>query len=357
MSALNNELTVAITCALVRGSTSKVTATAFSAVVVGYHIHQNILDVRSRRIRSLSTTSRVEKRAETSHTSLTNSKSMIIDKQLPPEDLTPTDPPPSYDSYDRLSIPNSQDNKYNLVDHPVASGSHSPLHSPSALSPKTPTSATGSINKGKGRAGVNWFRFNSAETRTAREVRNTVLGLVRDLIQEHNIAAAAGILQSCSDACASRDLSLSSILQEKSIENHTPLYWAIVKRPPDEHHEVEDTQGVDLLTALISYATPLNQQTIAEIRLACLVTSDQALFQRLRLSPEFAPVSKVDQMLLGATIPPEDVELEDMAGEGGGAFAVNFVIPQFHKRMVVSKEIALEFIARSVLSSFFSCVF
>ena len=52
-------------------------------------------------------------------------------------------------------------------------------------------------------------------------------------------------------------------------------------------------------------------------------------------------------MLLGGTIPPEEVQLEDMAEEGGGAFAVNIVIPQFHKRMVVSKEIAVEFIARS----------
>ncbi|KAF9555361.1 hypothetical protein CPC08DRAFT_642960 [Agrocybe pediades] len=274
---------------------------------------------------------------------------MIIDKQPLPEDPTPVDPPPSYDSYDRHSIPTVQDSKHALGNQPIASGSTSPLQSPTSLSPrlpKTPISA-GGTNKGKGRAGVNWFRFNSAETRTAREVRNTVLGLMRDLIQEHNTPAAAGILQSCADACASRDISLSSILQEKAIENHTPLYWAIVKRPPDERQDGVD--GVDLLTALISYATPLTQQTIAEVRLACLVTSDQALFQRLRLSPEFAPVSKVDQMLLGATIPPEEIELEELLGDDGGAFAVNFVIPQFHKRMLVSKEIGLEFIARSRL--------
>jgi hypothetical protein len=104
--------------------------------------------------------------------------------------------------------------------------------------------------------------------------------------------------------------------------------------------------GPDLLSALISYASPLKTDTITDLRLACLATSDQALFQRLRLSPEFAPVSGSDQVLLGMTIPPDDINVEDLPGEAG-AFAVDFVIPHFHKRMVVSKNITLEFIARS----------
>jgi hypothetical protein len=70
------------------------------------------------------------------------------------------------------------------------------------------------------------------------------------------------------------------------------------------------------------------------------------LFQRLRLSPEFSPVSGSDQVLLGMTIPPDDIDVEDLPGEAG-AFAVDIVIPHFHKRMVVSKKITLEFIARS----------
>ena len=51
-------------------------------------------------------------------------------------------------------------------------------------------------------------------------------------------------------------------------------------------------------------------------------------------------------MLLGMTIPPDDIDVEDLPGEAG-AFAVDIVIPHFHKRMVVSKKITLEFIARS----------
>ena len=51
-------------------------------------------------------------------------------------------------------------------------------------------------------------------------------------------------------------------------------------------------------------------------------------------------------MLLGATLPMDDIVVEDMAGDEG-AFAVDFEIVQFQKRMMVSKEIVLEFIARS----------
>ncbi|KAJ3503005.1 hypothetical protein NLJ89_g8628 [Agrocybe chaxingu] len=115
---------------------------------------------------------------------------------------------------------------------------------------------------------------------------------------------------------------------------------------PDDHQDVEAGQCPDLLTSLISFATPLKPETIKEVRLACLATSDQKLFQRLRLSPEFAPVSGVNQMLLGGTIPPDEIEVEDVSSEGG-AFVMSFVVPHFHKRMSVSKEVELEFIARS----------
>ena len=279
---------------------------------------------------------------------------MIIEKQPLPEDPTPTDSPPSYETLGALSkgYPASKKSELTLVDLALPSSSSAstltpPNSAPPIKSPLITSSVSGSSlsNKGKGRA-ANWFNFTAS--RTAREVRNTVLGLIRDLVQEQqsSFPAATGILQSCSDACTTHSLSLSSILQEKSIENHTPLYWAIVKRLPDEHHQVEDSSGPDLLSALLSYSTPLSPETITDVRRACLATCDQRLFQRLRFSPEFAPVSGVDQMLLGGTIPPDNIEVEDVPGDRG-AFVVTFEILHFHKRMVVSKEIILEFIARS----------
>ena len=163
------------------------------------------------------------------------------------------------------------------------------------------------------------------------------------MVQEQysSFPEATGILRSCADACSTHSLSLSSILQEKSIENHTPLYWAIVKRLPDEHHQAS---GPDLISALLSYSAPLSSGTITDVRRGCLASCDQRLFQRLRLSPEFAFVSGVDQMLLGGTIPTDNIEVED--GDGG-EFRVTFEVQHFHKRMMVSKEIGLEFLARS----------
>lgn len=51
-------------------------------------------------------------------------------------------------------------------------------------------------------------------------------------------------------------------------------------------------------------------------------------------------------MLLGGTIPPDNIEVEEVPGDGG-EFVVTFEVLHFHKRMMVSKGISLEFIARS----------
>ena len=226
-----------------------------------------------------------------------------------------------------------------MVDHPallLSSYTSSPGSPPISAPPQGRTTS--------------WFNFAASSSRTIREVRITVLGLIRDLVQEQystSFPAATGILRSCADACTTHSLSLSSILQEKSIENHTPLYWAIVKRLPDEHHQVEDASGPDLLSVLLSYSAPLSPDTISDVKRACLAACDQHLFQCLRLSPEFAPVSGVDQILLGGSIPLDNIEVEEDSPGDGGEFMVTFEIPHFHKRMMVSKEIGLEFIARS----------
>jgi hypothetical protein len=264
---------------------------------------------------------------------------MLIDRKPPVPDSPPLpDCPPSYDTLVPLDSTLLRDAKPRYGYGRLPSG---PL-SPPLPSPLSPSSSSSSKGKGKARS---WFDF--AAIRTARDVQATVSGLVRDLVRDHyaDSAAPAGILQSCADACAAHDLDLCSILQDKSIEGRTPLYWAIVKRKPDE--QLDDAHQVpDLLTALISHSTPLTSDTIAEIRLACLVTSDQKLFQRLRMSPEFSMVSGAEQILLGVTQSQDEVEVHEVAADDG-SFAVDFVIPHFQKRLRVAQKIELEFIARS----------
>jgi len=266
---------------------------------------------------------------------------MIVESKKPlPDDHLPADAPPSYDAVETLSRSTSypQDEKY-----------------PTSLtSPSLKTSSSGSTaqlkvkrNSAKNKGPTTWFgRFGTS--RTTKEVHATVLGLVRDLVkQQYSTPGASGILDSCAEACDAYDISFSSVLQEKSIEGHTPIHWAIIKRPseppnPDDH---------DLVSALLARSAPLTPPTISDIRLACLLTSDQALFQRLQLSPVFSPVSGTDEMLLGATIPPDTIEVEDAEGDAG-AFVANFEILAFQKRMRVSNKIHLEFIARGKIYNY-----
>ncbi|KAF8161652.1 hypothetical protein B0H34DRAFT_652603, partial [Crassisporium funariophilum] len=281
----------------------------------------------------------------------------------PPEPQSPVEAPPAYEA---LSPGNANQDTNRLIDQPPApithfSSSSNSVSPPSFRGGSTPKAHTRSLsssstNSLKGRK-ASWFKLSSSTpSRTETEVRSTVLGLVRDLVQDHSSGspAALGILRSCAEACTTHSVSLSSILQEKFIENHTPLYWAIVKRRrSDDLQEVESPESPesDLISALLSQSKPLNPDTILDMRLACLATSDQPMFQRLRLSPQFSSISGSDKILLGADLPPDDVMVEIGPGEAG-AFAVNFEIPQFHKRMMVSKEISLEFVARNRLWRF-----
>jgi hypothetical protein len=86
----------------------------------------------------------------------------------------------------------------------------------------------------------------------------------------------------------------------------------------------------DLITALLSHISPL---TILDLRMVCIVTSDQAMFQRLRRSSRFASISRSDQILLGGSPSPDDVTVE--IGPDKGAFTMDCIVAQFHKRMMV----------------------
>ncbi|KAF5364686.1 hypothetical protein D9758_005607 [Tetrapyrgos nigripes] len=282
---------------------------------------------------------------------------MIYDKRPPeafenaPQDA-PQDAPPSYDT---LSTSEATQNLQSDVKRPLDIPAPD-LSSPSS-STTTPTSPNsfGSTYKGKSKASSSssansnsswWGYFGMSSN--SRQVRTTVLGIIKDLVRGHqnsDYAAAKSILESCAEACAGYSLSLSELLQEKSVEEHTPLYWAIVNRPPEEEHDMDGTPGPDLLTCLLTFSTPLHPPALSDVRLACLLTSDQDLFKRLRMTPEFAPLSGTDQMVLGAGTVPDDVVVENLKGDEG-AFAANLSINQFQKRMRISKEVAVEFIAR-----------
>ena len=255
----------------------------------------------------------------------------MVHKRPFPNDSTSSDydEPPSYDAL--MIDKDSSDAKASIQTPPPF---------------KTSTFVQGNSKK----VSNGWFGAALASARMSREIRNTVQSLLRDLVQNNasTSSTAGGILDSCAAGCAVNGVSFLDILQERYIEGHTPLFWAIVKRVPDDYLETGD-QGPNLVTALISYSSPFKEETITDIRQACLATSDQNLFKRLGQSPGFARMSPLDQVILGSSLPLDEIEVE----VNKDSFAVDFVIPQFLKRMAVSKRIPLEFIARGACATFF----
>ncbi|OJT12098.1 hypothetical protein TRAPUB_11361, partial [Trametes pubescens] len=263
---------------------------------------------------------------------------MIIDKPpLPGDEIDFQDAPPSYDALDNVppSLPRDEKAGPSTTYPPAAPPN--PLPVP-LKSPVTPT--TRSAGK---RPSSSWFNFGPA-ARASKEVRATIQGLIRDLVKQTDPQGALGVLESCADACRSFDLAISALLQERTIEGHTPLYWAIINRPA-ESSESAPSDEPDMVTALLSHAAPLSDATVDELRLACLHTSDHGLFQRLRRSPAFAPLSGADELILGGNVPVDDVDVEDVPGDESG-FIARFRMPMFQKRMRISEEISLEFIAK-----------
>jgi hypothetical protein len=264
---------------------------------------------------------------------------MIIEKQQPAADehprisveTIPSEPPPSYEATSGTSAIDSrrsfdQKSPYAL---PIASGSGS----------RTPTSST------KPSSWLSYFGVPQAD----KEMQETILKLVRDVVKHDTQPSSVSIIMSCIDACRARGISFESLLQEKSIEGHTPLYWAIVKRPSGVPMD-SDMPSIGVIDLLLSF--PLTESTRQEARQACLLSSDDELFQRLRRSPGFATISGSDDMLNLGEGAPDLVRVHNESGAKDGDFAVSFHIVDFQRRMRISKKIHLEFIARGRIWSF-----
>jgi hypothetical protein len=153
------------------------------------------------------------------------------------------------------------------------------------------------------------------------------------------------------------------VLQELCVEGHTPLYWAIVNRPS----LVEEGEGAyELIQAIIEFSVPLTRSTIKEMRLACLARDDQMIFQFLRQSPAFSPVSGTDAMIFGVGVGVGSVRpssstsaLGDLAvrdrivveqhqGMGSEMMVVSMEFPHFMKRMRISGVVEGEWIAKGM---------
>ncbi|ESK86121.1 hypothetical protein Moror_9311 [Moniliophthora roreri MCA 2997] len=180
---------------------------------------------------------------------------------------------------------------------------------------------------------------------TSREARRTVAGLIEDVVKANNSpgsdSKAKNILQTCAEVCSKQGISFSSLLQEKCYAGHTAIYWAIINRSRGPSVSDQDS----LLTSVLDFAGPLKPTTAEEARQACLIVSNDALFQRLRLLQDLTRLSDTDRMLLGGSV-PDKVQVLDVS-QNGKVFVVDLQVMQFQNRMKISKVISVEFIAKN----------
>ncbi|KAG1831587.1 hypothetical protein EV424DRAFT_1371854 [Suillus variegatus] len=194
---------------------------------------------------------------------------------------------------------------------------------------------------------LSFFPFSSSKT--TKHDHEFMLTLIHDLVvppptnsgnlspksPQSALADPHEMLASYAQTCSAKNLSLSTLLQEPDIAGHTAIYWAIVNHRSS------------LLDALLKYASPLTPVTLSEMRKACLVASNQPLFQNLRLSVGLCASglrSATDGLLLGQR-PPDDVRVEEGPD---GAFAATLDIAMWQRRMRAVGSVSVEFIVSVV---------
>ncbi|KAH9042894.1 hypothetical protein EDB83DRAFT_2523885 [Lactarius deliciosus] len=125
----------------------------------------------------------------------------------------------------------------------------------------------------------------------------------------------------CAEACKVVGLEFAAVLQEPLIEEHPPIYWAILNRPTA--YGTDKAAYDSFVFALLGASQPLSSSTYAAVRLACTTASDNTLLQRLfRHVPELSPTR-----------------------DGTGTFIAHIRILRFRLRMRVSKCVVVEFVA------------
>ena len=148
-----------------------------------------------------------------------------------------------------------------------------------------------------------------------------------------------GVLGECAQMCTSGGLNLSAVLQEPLVNGRPPVYWAILSGPT-----TTETALHAFVLSLLDHSQPLKETTIASIRLACMLTSNNALLQHLFWHfPALSPLSQIDAMLLSSAAGGDIIDVTE-AQDGIGAFVARIQIRRFRLRMRVSKLIKVEFV-------------
>ncbi|KAG1789604.1 uncharacterized protein HD556DRAFT_1446830 [Suillus plorans] len=169
------------------------------------------------------------------------------------------------------------------------------------------------------------------------ERRATVLSRIRDLVSPTDVSPSS--IESIADACA-HDLTaaeLSDLLQTPNIEGHTALYWAIV------NHRQEVFWTFKL------FISKFSSKCSSDLRLACMRTSNHALFCKLNFQNTDAQDESLRQFL---GCPQDEIEVHNVAELDDNQFVVSFRIRMFQKRLCTTRRLNYDFVARGRIWSF-----
>ncbi|RPD65563.1 hypothetical protein L226DRAFT_520097 [Lentinus tigrinus ALCF2SS1-7] len=134
----------------------------------------------------------------------------------------------------------------------------------------------------------------------AQEVRKTLVNLVQGLVRGDDPDCVLAIL-------LRGRMQATSHLQERLTAVPTPHYSAVVNRA----NVSPNTKDITYLHAMLAYAAPLSTATIDDVRLACLHSRDNTLFQCLRRILAFSPLSPQETLILGSNVPVDEVDARD----------------------------------------------
>ncbi|KAG1766352.1 hypothetical protein EV702DRAFT_1150637 [Suillus placidus] len=155
--------------------------------------------------------------------------------------------------------------------------------------------------------------------RRMKQKRAAVLSRIRDIVLAPNFipSSVAPDLNACAAALPAAEL--SDILTKLNIEGHTALYWAIVNDRP---------QALWAFCKLISSFPPV---CVSDMRMACMITSDNAMFMSLNLGGQ-SEIRRVRRIL---DCPPDKIEVQ-ICDEPTNQFNVVLQIRMFQKRLRIS---------------------
>lgn len=182
----------------------------------------------------------------------------------------------------------------------------------------------------------------AAEQSNAKEA---VRSNIRSLLSRHlpSDEAYDPIFNKCAQICQGGGLDLSVVLQEPLIDEKPPVYWAILNGPSTSS-QGSDAAFDPLVVALLGACQPLRDTTLASIRLACMLTSNNVLLQHLfRRFPALSPLTPGDAILLSSAGGTDVVDVDEMQ-DGTGTFVARIQIRRFRLRMRVSKLVKVEFV-------------